>query len=299
MFEMRNVGDNDNDNDNEILSVLKQREQQAQNEQLQLEMHRMRQTIAELEATNKNLDNMNKKLKEEAHQINQGAQNKLTNVNEQITKLQQENKELNQQINNLLQENFVLRGKTNSNLIGKFPTVEEILNEYVDLNEQVLANFYFDFYHIITDLPQFLGNLLQQVDCWCNEQYSNLYNHLNTLLFPTAPNTLPSTHSKLSLEIHDHLKQHYEHMMAFDYSQFANTLSFTHIAGCTDDIANVVKLLHSFFWKIKLTPQLTFAPESDCFAHSYNYLLGPHLDAVIIFAPVISGDVIVKQGYKM
>lgn len=48
-------------------------------------------------------------------------------------------KNMEQQNNALRHENFELRGKGSSDLMGDFPTNEEILKSYVDFNEQVLV----------------------------------------------------------------------------------------------------------------------------------------------------------------
>jgi len=65
------------------------------------------------------------------------------------------------------------------------------------------------------------------------------------------------------------------------------------ITGWQNSTVDVVKLVHSFFWKMKLTPQLSFSHNTE----PYKSLIDN--TTTIIFPPIVSGNIIVKHGYKI
>lgn len=174
--------------------------------------------------------------------------------NEQRAQLfQKQIAEFNHNISQLQQENFSLNGAT-SNVIGKFPTMEEVTKNYERFGDR-LFNFILDVEEddLSAILPQLLAEIVREVRAHTTNELNRVYE----VLYPPPLERLKS--SKLAVELTAHLQHNYHTIFTVQEDQFADIfLKWQHVVGFEKGLRELLLALHTLFVQINLTPGLIF-----------------------------------------
>jgi len=241
------------------------------------------------------------------HALAEAQMQMQEDLQKKVKELTEANRKYQYDINILQQENFSLQGRNTSNLKGKFPTIEEILNSFVTFCEQDLVNFIFEFQNAFPkfpNLPEFLQTIVWKVVALCDSQYNEFFAELNTKLYRNTPGSLLGPPTKLFIEIRDHLQHHYDTIMGLQPKTIEKEFvegDWKNVPGFTDAIVGIVKPMHNLIWKVKLTPRMQFAFDSvpAFLPHYHHRLMGSNMDPVPIFPPIQCGNEIVVHGYAL
>lgn len=216
-------------------------------------------------------------------------------ANLQTSELQSTVNSLELNTKKLQQENFELRGAT-SNMIGTFPTLEEVVARFYSLGQQHIVEFVFSCEKVeFTKIVRKIKRLACKLEKISSRQRTAFYAKV-------APAPVAVSHA-LERELNLHLQANYKEIM--DLKEFLHRKSKTIVPKLDVAIPNFEEAflslaceIHDFLWIVTLTPNLGWGAQCE-YTKSHHQNLLDSDSPTVVFPPLVRNGKVIALGFAL